>query len=177
MNGDRPANLATGDVHVPTSSTPSAVLPINVTRPSRSWQPLLDGRLQWQLISSLALNFVSLQDANALREILANLDIPARHDRKMERLSKQRLQAIVSIRSEAAERLFRGVPVRGTRTIIDVEESNFSSEGAMVLFGNVLDKLMEMFVTVNSFHELTMRGIETGEEYKWATKSGSRPLI
>lgn len=177
MNGNRPADLAIGDVHVSTSSTPSAVLPINVTRPSRSWEPLLDGRLQWQLISSLALNFVSLQDAHALREILANLDIPARHDRKMELVSKQRLQAIVSIRSEPAERLFRGVPVRGTRTLIDVEESNFSSEGAMVLFGNVLDKLMEMFATVNSFHELTMCGLETGEEYVWATKPGSHPLI
>lgn len=177
MNGDIPSAFGLGDVNLPTSSTPAAIAPVNVTRPTRSWQPILDGSLHWQLISALSLNFVSLQDTAALREILASVDFPAKHDRNKERISRQRLDGLENIESASVERLFHGLPVRGTQTILDVCESQFQSEGALILFGNVLNKLMSMFATVNSFHELTIRGTETGEEYSWARKPGMRPLI
>jgi len=176
-NGNLPAELALGDIHIATGNTPAFVTPLNVTRPTPIWQPVLDDSLHWQLISALSMNFASLQDVKVFKSILASLDTPARLNRQYQKESERRIAGIIRIRSEAADRLFQGTPVRGTRTIISVKESQFSSEGALVLFGNILDRLISLYVTVNSFHELVIEGLETGGTYAWNNKSGIRPLI
>lgn len=176
-NGNLPNSLAPGDIYIATATTPSFVSPTNVTQPTQIWQPVLDGSLHWQLISALSMNFLSLQDVRVFKSILSSLDTPARQNRQYQRESERRNSGIVKIRSEAIDRIFRGVPIRGTRTIVSVKESQFSSEGELVLFGNILDRLISLYVTVNSFHELLIEGLETGESYAWTNKRGIRPLI
>jgi type VI secretion system protein ImpG len=176
-NGTAPMALAAGDICIPTANTPNFVRPTNITRPTSPVYPLIDGSLQWQLISALSLNYQSLQSPEALCSILRVFDFGARTDRQRERETQQRLSGIEAIRSEPIDRLFRGRPVRGMRSTIDMRESRFGSEGEMFLFATILAEFFSLYSTINSFHELTVRGLETGEEYRWSPRIGTQPLI
>src|SRR5690606_3923003 len=88
-NGTAPAHLGIGDISKPMRDVPAFVKLRNITRPSRSYYPLVDGTLQWQLISTLALNYLSLLDPIALRNILKSFDFPARADAQRERTARQ----------------------------------------------------------------------------------------
>lgn len=176
-NATAPAHLAIGDICVPTRSVPAFVDIKNITRPSVPCNPVVDGTMQWQLISALSLNYLSLQDTEALRVILSTFDFPARVDRQRERGAKRRLDGIEEIRSDTVDRLFRGLPVRGVRTTINMRESAFSNEGEMFLFATVLAEFFALYATVNSFHELIVKGLDHGEEYRWRPRIGNQPLV
>lgn len=176
-NGRAPADLAIGDVCVTTNSTPSFIKPTNITRPTEPQYPLVDGTLQWQLISSLSLNYMSLQNVDTLRTILLNFDFGAKIDRQKERAAIHRLNGMLEIETETIDRLFKGMPVRGMRTLIKMKESHFASEGEMFLFATVLSEFFALYATINSFHQLEVLGTEMGEAYQWATRIGNQPLI
>lgn len=176
-NGQAPHRLAVGDLNVPGSPIPAFVSVSNLTRPTRTRYPVIDGALQWQLISALSLNYLSLENADALRMMLRIYDFDALVDRQRERQAHQRQEGLVSIRTAPVDRMFRGLPVRGMRSVIEMRESRFSGEGEMFLFSTVLAEFFRLYATVNSFHELVVKGLETGEEYRWTARIGNQPLI
>ncbi len=176
-NGRLPAELGVGDVCIPTGATPSFVMPTNITRPTQPIYPVLDGTLQWQLISALSLNYLSLQNLEALRTILFAFDLGAKVDRQKERAALNRLQGIESLSTQTTDRFFRGMPVRGMLSTMRMRESAFGSEGEMFMFSSVLSEFFALYATVNSFHELEVQGIETGEVYRWKPNIGQQPLI
>lgn len=176
-NGTAPSHLGLGDINKPTRNVPAFVRPTNITRPSMPCYPMIDGTLQWQLISSLSLNYRSLQDPVALRNILMTFDFPARVDAQRERTARHRLEGIHSIHSEPVDRLFQGLPVRGMRSVVRMRESRFASDGEMFLFSSVLAEFFALYATVNSFHEMVVQGIEKGEVYRWQARVGNQPLI
>ena len=176
-NGTAPRELAVGDISIPTNSLPSYVRPTNVIRPTDPRYPVVDGTLQWQLISALSLNYLSLQNVEALRTILHAFDFAARVDRQNERNALRRLEGIERIHSQSSDRLFKGRPVRGMRSVLHIRESKFASEGEMFLFATVLAEFFALFATINSFHELVVEGLDAGEVYRWTARVGNQPLI
>lgn len=176
-NGAVPVELAVGDICIPSNSLPSFIRPANVIRPTAPRYPVVDGTLQWQLISALSLNYLSLQNAESLRTILHSFDFAAKVDRKNERTALRRLEGLQEITTEAIDRLFKGRPVRGMQSTIKMRESHFASEGEMFLFSTVLAEFFALFATINSFHELVVLGQEAGEEYRWKARIGNQPLI
>lgn len=176
-NGTAPSELAVGDISIPSNTVPSYVRPTNVIRPTEPRYPVVDGTLQWQLISALSLNYLSLQNIEALRTILHAFDFAARVDRQNERSALRRLEGIERIQSQTSDRLFKGRPVRGMRTVLQIRESKFASEGEMFLFATVLAEFFALFATINSFHELVVEGLDAGEVYQWTARVGNQPLI
>lgn len=177
FNGSAPQDLAIGDVSIPTHMVPSFVRPTNVTRPTPPRYPVVDGTLQWQLISALSLNYLSLQSVEALRTVLNVFDFNAKVDKQRERVAVMRLEGIEKLHSEPVDRLFKGVPVRGMRSTMHMRESKFANEGEMYLFATVMAEFFALYATINSFHELVVRGQEAGEEYRWTARVGNQPLI
>lgn len=176
-NANAPHGLAIGDICIPSADVPAFVRPENISRPTQALYPVVDGGLQWQLISALALNYLSLENADALRMILGIFDFGARVDRKREREAVLRLEGIEAIHSEPLDRVFKGLPVRGMRSEIKMRESKFASEGEMFLLATVLAEFFALYATVNSFHELVVHGQESGEVYRWKARIGNQPLI
>ncbi len=176
-NGVAPHDLSVGDVCVPTQDIPSFVNPGNLTRPTMPRYPIVDGTLQWQLISALSLNYLSLQSADALRTILSIYDYNAKVDRQREREAQQRLAAIEKIESRTVDRLFAGLPVRGMRTEMHIQERKFACEGEMFMFASVLAEFFALYASINSFHELIVKGIDAGEEYRWTARIGNQPVL
>ena len=176
-NRNLPEKLKVGDIRIATGSSPEFCTFRNIIRSSPSVSPPLGAGLHWNLISNMALNYVSLANIDALRTILYTYDFRIHHDRQAERECRHRLDGLVDARVEPIDLLHNGMPIRGLRTYLDMRESNFAGEGDMYLTASVLNMFFALFASVNSFHQLIVRGIEHGEVYRWPTRIGQQPLL
>ena len=120
----------------------------------------------------MSLNYVSLTDVSALRAVLAAYDFRARHDRPRARMLEKTLKGMLRIHCSESDRIYGGLPVRGARTRLVLDQRAFCAEGAMYLFGSVLNEFFALYATVNSFHQLTIEEASRGEEYHWPARLG-----
>ena len=176
-NRQLPSELSAGDICKTTDSSPEFADFKNITIPTQTLRPVLDGSLLWTLISNLSLNYLSLLDKNALCSVLRAYDFRALVDQQAARVSRQRMEGIVSIESEPLDKLIRGLPVRGLLSKITMDPNAFGSEGNMYLFGTVLSRFFSLYASINSFHELVVINAESREEYNWGNQFGMQPLI
>jgi type VI secretion system protein ImpG len=176
-NRQLPLELGKGDICVPTDSSPSYAEFSNITEPTAPLRPVLDGSLLWTLISNLSLNYMSLLSKDALCSVLQAYDFRALVDRQAERISRHRLDGIVTINSSPVDKILRGLPVRGLRSEITLNQSAFGSEGDLYLFGTILSRFFALYASINSFHELVVINSDNQETYTWDTQTGMQPLI
>ncbi|CCN45815.1 putative Type VI secretion system, VCA0110 [Vibrio nigripulchritudo MADA3029] len=176
-NRQLPAELAVGDICVSTDTSPPFADFENITIPTQTLRPVLDGSLLWTLISNLSLNYLSLLDKNALCSVLRAYDFRSLVDQQAARISRQRMDGIVSIESEPLDKLIKGMPVRGLLSRITMDPNAFGSEGDLYLFGTVLSQFFALYASINSFHELVVVNAESREEYSWGNQHGMQPLI
>lgn len=176
-NRELPLALRVGDIDQPTEAGPSFASFRNITRPSVPLYPALDGSLQWSLLSNMSLNYMSLLDKDALKQILRTYDFPSMHNRQSARTSQKKLDAISHIETKPVDRLFRGLPVRGMQTTLWLEQSAFGSEGELYLFGTVLARFLSLYASVNAFHLLKVINLDNQECYEWPVQTGQHALM
>jgi type VI secretion system protein ImpG len=139
---------------------------------------LARGRISWQLINHLALNYRSIVDdadgggAAALRTLLA-LYQPAP-------ASTSDLDGVVRV---ASRPVVRRLPVpgpitfgRGLEIELELQEQSLRGPRAFLL-GAVLEQFFAKYVTLNSFTETVVTTLERGEIMRWPTRLGSRQLL
>ncbi|RQM83128.1 type VI secretion system baseplate subunit TssF [Aeromonas dhakensis] len=176
-NRPRAARLKVGSVCVPTGSSPSFATFRNLIRPTRPLRPALDGSLHWTLISNLSLNYVSLLRRDALVQVLRTYDFPALHDKQAEQASRKRLAGIEEIETKPVDRLVRGMPVRGLKSVLSIRQSAFGSEGELYLFSTVLAHFFSLYASVNAFHLLEVVNLDNKERYQWPVQIGQHSLM
>ncbi|MFM5150019.1 type VI secretion system baseplate subunit TssF [Aeromonas hydrophila] len=176
-NRSRAARLKVGSVCVPTGSSPSFATFRNLIRPTRPLRPALDGSLHWTLISNLSLNYVSLLRRDALVQVLRTYDFPALHDKQAEQASRKRLAGIEEIETKPVDRLVRGMPVRGLKSVLYIRQSAFGSEGELYLFSTVLAHFFSLYASVNAFHLLEVVNLDNKERYQWPVQIGQHSLM
>lgn len=169
--------LGIGDINIPGEGIPEYVDVTNITQVTPEFIPPMDKGFHWQLISNMSLNYQSLMNKDALKIILSTYDYRRFYDRQQARASQHRLDGIETIRVDTVDRLYQGRPVRGIRSTMRVLESKFTNEGEMFLFFTVLNEFFSLYVSLNSFHELIVQGIEQGEIYTWPARIGQQPII
>ncbi len=166
--------LRPGDLCRHTERSPQFAEFRNLLAVTPSVVPPLEGGFHWRLISHLSLNFVSLADAEALRSLLSLYDFASLHDRQAALAAERRLGSIQSVDARPGERLFRGAAVRGVQTTIRLLEDRFSSDGEVYLFARLLEEFLALYVSVNSFSQLTVVGAQRGERYEWPPRVGTQ---
>lgn len=167
-----PRELRVGDICVHADNTPDSVMFANITPVIPSFTPPLEGDMLWRLLSNMSLNYVSLTDVQALRAVLTAYDFRAPHDRPRARILEKTLKGMVRVSCAETDRIYSGLPVRGAQTRLVLDQRAFGSEGAMFLFGAVLNEFFALYATVNSFHQLIIEESARGEEYHWAARLG-----
>ena len=165
--------LRLGDINKPATSTPSSVQFKNILPVTPPYNPPLEGDILWRLLSNMALNYLSLTSIPALRAVLTTYDFRALHDKQRARQLTRHLQGMRHITSQETDRIYRGLPLRGARTTLTLDEQYFGCEGEMYLFGSILNEFLALCATVNSFHQLTIVEEKRGEEYPWPARLGS----
>jgi type VI secretion system protein ImpG len=172
-----PKLLRVGDININGDYTSDSVEFSNITPVIPSFSPPLEGDTLWRLLSNMSLNYVALTNAHTLRAVLSTYDFRSRHDRPRASMLEKILQSIVDISCSESHRVYKGMPVRGAQTRLVLDQRSFSCEGAMYLFGSVLNEFFAMSATVNSFHQLIVREAVRGEEYKWPARLGRTRTI
>lgn len=139
---------------------------------------LADSEITWRLISHLGLNYQTLSDldgaqgAQALRELLELYASAAQAD-----LLPQ-IQGICSVRVEPVHRqLPQPGPLmfgRGVRISLLLDELAFAG-ASTYLFGAVLEQFFARHVSLNSFSELAVATLQSGEINRWEPRIGCRP--
>lgn len=172
-----PIELGIGDIDQPTNTSPIFASFENITIPTQTLRPVLDGSLLWTLISNLSLNYLSLLSKDALCSIFRAYDFKALVDRQAEKTSQRRLEGIEKIESNPIDKIIRGRSVRGLESVLYLNQDAFSSEGELYLFGTVLSQFFALYASINSFHQLTVINMKNNEKYTWNLQAGMQPLI
>lgn len=176
-NRDLPLVLGIGDIDVITEITPPLASYRNICRPTRPYRPVLDGDLQWALISNLSLNYLSLLSAEPLKAVIGAYDFAALHDIQQARATRKRLDGICDVQTAPLDWLIKGQPIRGLRTQLKLNQDAFSCEGDLYLFGCVLSQFFALYASINSFHQLEVINTTNNEHYTWPLLTGRQPLI
>ena len=172
-----PDLLQAGDITMTTEDSASFCSFKNITKPTQSLRPTLDGSLLWTLISNMSLNYLSLLSKDALVAILRAYDFKALVDVQAQRSGAQRLDGIIAIETKPVDRLIKGLPVRGLRSVLTLKQTAFSCEGELYLFASVLNRFFGLYASINSFHELEVVNVENNERYSWGMLTGEQPII
>ncbi|WP_397450598.1 type VI secretion system baseplate subunit TssF [Pseudomonas sp. NA-150] len=175
-NQNLPRQLKIGDITERGPDMPETVRFRNISIPTTSYAPPLNGDYLWKVISNMSLNYVSLANVNALKVILETYDLPRYYDQKARNVSKNLLDGMKSISHQAVDRLHRGLPVRGIRTELEIDPQKYIGEGDLFLFATVLNEFFALYASLNSYHELHVKSTQ-GEVYQWTPRMGQQPLL
>jgi type VI secretion system protein ImpG len=149
----------------------------NITAVAPPLYPHDNVELSWRLSAHLGLSRAGLQDAANLRRLLEVYNFAERSNPQQGRLNGLWIDAIREVQSRKMVRLLRGAPVTGTKTIIVLDETNFSAVGEAVLFGEVLNEVFARRVSINSFNQLNIQLAPSRREYAWAPRYGDRTIL
>ncbi|WPO98786.1 type VI secretion system baseplate subunit TssF [Pseudomonas sp. HR96] len=176
-NRDLPLALGVGDISVSNEATPTFATYRNLRRPTRPCRPVLDGSLQWTLISNLSLNYLSLLSAEPLKAVLRAYDFAALHDIQQARTHRKRLDGIIEAHTAPLDWMLKGLPIRGLGTRLQLDQQAFLCEGDLYLFSSVLAQFFALYASINSFHQLDVINTTNNEHYTWPPLTGRQPLI
>lgn len=176
-NRNLPSKLRLGDVKASTPSSPVFARFRNVTTCTPSVPPPLGKSIHWRLLSHLAINYRSLATVEGLRAALELYHFGALVDRQAEQSLRQIRSGIRSVQTEPTTRILEGLPVRGVAVRIEMDEDDFAGEGDLYLLATLLDEFFALHVTLNSFSQLSVKGLKHGEEYSWPPRLGGKTIL
>lgn len=171
-NKNLPSRLGMGSISQADAQSNVAHLKFkNITIPTMSYAPPIDGDFLWKIVSNMSLNYLSLSDMNTLKTILQTYDFLGAYDDKQRQHTEHILKGLVDISYEHSSIIYQGLPVRGVITTLKIETSKFASKGEMYLFCDVLNEFFALYGNINTFHKLSVETDE-GETFDWTAKMG-----
>ncbi|MBJ6724517.1 type VI secretion system baseplate subunit TssF [Geomesophilobacter sediminis] len=177
-NGSLAERLRVGDLSHATGLSPEFTSFRNVTPVTPAVMPPLGENSLWRLVSLLALNGSSLESAEKLRTLLALLLFDEQNrDRVAVAANRKRIDSIEDLVARPAERLVRGVPIRGREISVRIRGDGFAGGGDLYLFGAVLERFLAGYATLNSFTRLALHDVVKGDTIQWQPRLGHQPLL
>jgi type VI secretion system protein ImpG len=176
-NGDIAELLGPGEICEPTSTSPELATFRNITIPTTPIHPHVGKNLLWHFLSHLSLNFLSIATTENIKSLLNLYLFPEERNRARLDSNKRKVAGISSLEAKPAERLVRGLMMRGTEITITLDQNHFSSTGDIFLFGSVLDYFLGVYSSINSYTRLTIEESVTGKTITWKPRLGDRFLI
>lgn len=180
-NRDLPARLPfggkEGDFEVEGSALISRVRCL--TKPTETIRPPQRRSAQWRLISHLNLNYLSIVGGEngspeALQELLHLYNFTDSAVTRKQILGITGIETRKAVR-QIGERIGTGF-VRGLETTLTFDEEQFVGSG-LFLFAAVLERFLGLYVSVNSFNQLSIRSEQREEMIKrFPARAGEQEL-
>lgn len=175
-NGSVPESLMPGDICEHTSNSPELLNFSNITAPTASVEPPLEGDTLWRMLSHMSLNLLSLKDTESLRTLLELYIFPDSRDKGTVAANMKRIKGIQDFRMASEDRLIRGMVVRGESIAITVSRDAFASFGDVVVFGSVIDEFFSRYTSINNYTRLRIHESISGETIEWLPRVGNTYL-
>lgn len=138
----------------------------NLTAPTLPVYPPTGDRFHWRVLSHLAPNYLSLLDAEVLRGSLALYDWTDGE------LNRRRIDAISDVRHRPLQKLVKGGLLRGVEIVVTLDSPRFAGEGDVELFGEMLNRFLSLYATVNLYTRLVIVSQPTGKRLAWPDSKG-----
>jgi len=143
----------------------------NLTAPTLPVYPPTGDRFQWRVLSHLAPNYLSLLDAEVLRGSLALYDWTAGE------LNRRRIEAITEVWQRPLQKLVKGGLQRGVEIEVRLDSTRFAGEGDIELFGDMLNRFLSLYATVNLYTRLVIIAQPGNKRLAWPdTKAEGAPF-
>lgn len=166
-NGKLAESVNPGDICEAAPNSPESVTYKNITGCSKYCAPSIVTEQAWQVVADQALSLSAINTAEELRNLLLH-HIPAKlKNDGLQRANSHRVAAIEKIKLKPADSIVRGVPIRGIKYDITIRGEHFVSTHDEYAFGCLLNSIMGMRTTINSFSQLTIINATTGEQREW----------
>jgi type VI secretion system protein ImpG len=133
----------------------------NLTAPTLPVYPPTGDRFHWRVLSHLAPNYLSLLDAEILRGSLALYDWTDGE------LNRRRIDAIVDVKHRPLQKLVKGGLLRGVEIEVTLNSDKFAGDGDLVLFGEMLNRFLALYATMNIYTKLVVISLPTGRRITW----------
>lgn len=138
----------------------------NLTAPTLPVYPPTADRFHWRVLSHLAPNYLSLLDAEVLRGSLALYDWTDGE------LNRRRIDAITDVRHRPLQKLVKGGLLRGVEIEVRLDGTRFAGAGDVELFGEMLDRFLALYATLNLYTRLVIVARPGGERIVWPDSKG-----
>lgn len=176
----------TGDIDLTSSEDVGADWIRSVSGPSEPRAGLSEGRRQWDIVSHLSLNHLSLLDegggeaVEALRQMLrlyASRSTAAPSSRMIKNLRKVDVSPAIA-RLQPQQGMVSGPPQpivfgRGLDIALTFEEA----EVAAASLSAVLERFMAGYSPANSFTRTSLKGVDGSTRVEWPTRAGLRTIL
>ncbi len=133
----------------------------NLTAPTLPVYPPTGDRFHWRVLSHLAPNYLSLLDAEILRGSLALYDWTDGE------LNRRRIDAITDVKHRSLQKLVKGGLLRGVEITVTLNSDKFSGDGDLALFGEMLNRFLALYATVNVYTKLVVVSLPSGRRSTW----------
>lgn len=153
-------------------STQAAVKKVNnLCAPTLPCYPPTNDRFQWRVLSHLAPNYLSLMNAEVLRGTLALYDWTENE------LNRRRLEGIIDVTHKMIKRVEQGMLQRGVAIEVTLNTHQFTGEGDVMLFGELLHQFFALYADVNLFTQLSLVLLPTGKTVTWNRSKQTRAAL
>lgn len=133
--------------------------------------PPTEDRFHWRVLSHLAPNYLSLINAEVLRGTLALYDWTENE------LNRRRLEGIVDVHHREVKRIEKGLLQRGIEIEVTLNTHQFTGEGDVMLFGELLHQFFALYADINLFTKLVLVLLPTGKKVTWNSSKTSQPAL
>jgi type VI secretion system protein ImpG len=143
----------------------------NLCSPTLPCYPPTEDRFYWRVLSHLAPNYLSLMNAEVLRGTLALYDWTDNE------LNRRRLEGIVEVSHRMIKRIEKGMLQRGIEIEVTINSYQFTGEGDVMLFGELLHQFFALYADVNLFTQLVIILLPTGNKIVWHHSKASKTAL
>lgn len=143
----------------------------NLCSPTLPCYPPTEDRFYWRVLSHLAPNYLSLMNAEVLRGTLALYDWTDNE------LNRRRLDGIVEVSHRMIKRIEKGMLQRGIEIEVTINSYQFTGEGDVMLFGELLHQFFALYADVNLFTQLVIILLPTGNKIVWDHSKVSKAVL
>ncbi|MDR1084134.1 MAG: type VI secretion system baseplate subunit TssF [Deltaproteobacteria bacterium] len=170
-------HLRTGEICLPTDSSPSTATFANIIPPTTSCPPISADWQLWRLISHLHVNLIPFLTAAGLREILVLHSAVNDPDLGRSLSNRKRVESVESVTANREDFFIQGLPYRGSRIDLTADQDGFASSGDLDLFGEVLDHFFGLFHQINTYSRLSVTVKNTRQVLSWPPRLGAKRLV
>lgn len=168
-NKNLPSKLKIGDIKY---SDIDGVSTRNITIPSAMREYNIDVNSLWNLVSIVSFNYQSIINLTSFFGMLENYGfVSEKSNAEHYKLLKS---AIINLESKPTYSIDKFITKKGTLCIMSVRDSQFYSLGEVYRFGLVISKFFASFVSINSFCELKIKCIDSGEILYYPATNGKK---
>ena len=176
-NGTLPDEVPVGHIDQMTDGSPNFATFRDIQPITSALPPPLEASLMRRSIASIAANFSSMLDIEALRAVMAACNTKTHFDYTERQRHAQRVEGLESIVAAPFDWFVEGLPVRGWDLTVTVSESKFGSLGDACLFSGVLGAFFDDLAGINTVHRLTMLARDSNRRFCAPVRFGRRAVV